>query len=145
MAELIQILNFWRLKCFFLFQILVYSFCGVKLVYWICFKIYKIWKYINFLEIIPCVIKACLSNMLSRGRAHPSERPCSRRDIKRPHYLQKEHNDEVEDKKCFSLPFSSISTLVWLNANFLIDTSHLLLLGKFEYTGGPIFKVVLEC
>ena len=23
--------------------------------------------------------------------------------------------------------------------------SHLLLLGKFEYTGGPIFKVVLEC
>ena len=25
------------------------------------------------------------------------------------------------------------------------DTSQLLLLGKFEYTGGPIFKVVLEC
>ena len=25
------------------------------------------------------------------------------------------------------------------------DMSHLLLLGKFEYTGGPIFKVVLEC
>ena len=24
-------------------------------------------------------------------------------------------------------------------------TSHLLLLGKSEYTGGPIFKVVLEC
>ena len=24
-------------------------------------------------------------------------------------------------------------------------TSHLLLLGKFEYGGGPIFKVVLEC
>ena len=23
--------------------------------------------------------------------------------------------------------------------------SQLLLLGKFEYTGGPIFKVVLEC
>ena len=23
--------------------------------------------------------------------------------------------------------------------------SHLLLLGKFEYTRGPIFKVVLEC
>ena len=26
-----------------------------------------------------------------------------------------------------------------------IDMSHLLLLGKFEYGGGPIFKVVLEC
>ena len=26
-----------------------------------------------------------------------------------------------------------------------VDMSHLLLLGKFEYTGGPIFKVVLEC
>ena len=25
------------------------------------------------------------------------------------------------------------------------NRSHLLLLGKFEYTGGPIFKVVLEC
>ena len=27
----------------------------------------------------------------------------------------------------------------------LSDMSHLLLLGKFEYGGGPIFKVVLEC
>ena len=26
-----------------------------------------------------------------------------------------------------------------------VDKSQLLLLGKFEYTGGPIFKVVLEC
>ena len=25
------------------------------------------------------------------------------------------------------------------------NMSHLLLLGKFEYSGGPIFKVVLEC
>ena len=25
------------------------------------------------------------------------------------------------------------------------DMSHLLLLGKFEFGGGPIFKVVLEC
>ena len=27
----------------------------------------------------------------------------------------------------------------------LCPKSHLLLLGKFEYGGGPIFKVVLEC
>ena len=26
-----------------------------------------------------------------------------------------------------------------------VNMSQLLLLGKFEYTGGPIFKVVLEC
>ena len=26
-----------------------------------------------------------------------------------------------------------------------LHMSHLLLLGKFEYSGGPIFKVVLEC
>ena len=26
-----------------------------------------------------------------------------------------------------------------------VDMTQLLLLGKFEYTGGPIFKVVLEC
>ena len=25
------------------------------------------------------------------------------------------------------------------------DMTQLLLLGKFEYTGGPVFKVVLEC
>ena len=34
--------------------------------------------------------------------------------------------------------------LVWL-CGHLLHTSHLLLLGKFEYGGGPIFKVVLEC
>ena len=28
---------------------------------------------------------------------------------------------------------------------FRIGMTQLLLLGKFEYTGGPIFKVVLEC
>ena len=27
----------------------------------------------------------------------------------------------------------------------VVDMSQLLLLGKFEYGGGPIFKVVLEC
>ena len=27
----------------------------------------------------------------------------------------------------------------------ILNMSHLLLLGKFEYSGGPIFKVVLEC
>ena len=30
----------------------------------------------------------------------------------------------------------------FMNKNYM---SHLLLLGKFEYGGGPIFKVVLEC
>ena len=29
--------------------------------------------------------------------------------------------------------------------NTQLGTSQLLLLGKFEYGGGPIFKVVLEC
>ena len=32
---------------------------------------------------------------------------------------------------------TSIKTIAYM--------SHLLLLGKFEYSGGPIFKVVLEC
>ena len=45
--------------------------------------------------------------------------------------------------------------MVWdgyiLGANFLLDgtsgkhMSHSQMLGKFEYGGGPIFKVVLEC
>ena len=29
--------------------------------------------------------------------------------------------------------------------SLLVYMTQLLLLGKFEYTGGPIFKVVLEC
>ena len=35
-------------------------------------------------------------------------------------------------------------TLV-VSGNSLLYTSQLLLLGKVEYGGGPIFKVVLEC
>ena len=27
----------------------------------------------------------------------------------------------------------------------ILNTTHSQMLGKFEYTGGPIFKVVLEC
>ena len=34
------------------------------------------------------------------------------------------------------------ATLIFLAEG---NMSQLLLLGKFEYTGGPIFKVVLEC
>ena len=48
-----------------------------------------------------------------------------------------------------SEPISSFgSTTVFLKGlkDFLkSNMSHLLLLGKFEYGGGPIFKVVLEC
>ena len=34
----------------------------------------------------------------------------------------------------------------WVSIGLLcLYMSQLLLLGKFEYTGGPIFKVVLEC
>ena len=39
-------------------------------------------------------------------------------------------------KRAYSA-YSGTSTNIYM--------SHLLLLGKFEYTGGPIFKVVLEC
>ena len=35
--------------------------------------------------------------------------------------------------------------LVLVEEMIELDMSQLLLLGKFEYTGGPIFKVVLEC
>ena len=46
-------------------------------------------------------------------------------------------------------PPLSTNLFNWINSikvglGFL-DMTQLLLLGKFEYTGGPIFKVVLEC
>ena len=46
-----------------------------------------------------------------------------------------------------SHPFSSASFIQQRIGTDLSQfyMSHLLLLGKFEYTGGPIFKVVLEC
>ena len=37
------------------------------------------------------------------------------------------------------------SAIVTNVAAFKLYMTQLLLLGKFEYTGGPIFKVVLEC
>ena len=48
------------------------------------------------------------------------------------HYLSASHNYKNRKLKNFlAVP--------------LLDMTQLLLLGKFEYTGGPIFKVVLEC
>ena len=38
-----------------------------------------------------------------------------------------------------------ISTSLYITLFLSLNKSHLLLLGKFEYSGGPIFKVVLEC
>ena len=45
---------------------------------------------------------------------------------------------------------TNLLKIEWIDLNMqtmqTVQTmSHLLLLGKFEYTGGPIFKVVLEC
>ena len=47
-------------------------------------------------------------------------------------------------KQCYTLCI--LLTLVTrLTQRFIVYMTQLLLLGKFEYTGGPIFKVVLEC
>ena len=45
----------------------------------------------------------------------------------------------------FSEMMSNASTGKILGEPSEDDMTQLLLLGKFEYTGGPIFKVVLEC
>ena len=46
-----------------------------------------------------------------------------------------------------SLDYRSASSCwsLGVNASDVAYMTQLLLLGKFEYTGGPIFKVVLEC
>ena len=58
----------------------------------------------------------------------------------------------VRDKKqgvpCRLMPSYGpiiISTSLYITLSLSLNKSHLLLLGKFEYSGGPIFKVVLEC
>ena len=47
----------------------------------------------------------------------------------------------------FSFGFS-LTYMIYLSAlesMFSLNMSHSQMLGKFEYGGGPIFKVVLEC
>ena len=39
----------------------------------------------------------------------------------------------------------SYAMLMQLDVNVIVYMTHSQMLGKFEYTGGPIFKVVLEC
>ena len=46
---------------------------------------------------------------------------------------------------CFLLSGISGYSSVFPVNSVILDMSHLLLLGKFECGGGPIFKVVLEC
>ena len=45
----------------------------------------------------------------------------------------------------------ALMALTWCSVGYIIengiqfDMSHSQMLGKFEYGGGPIFKVVIEC
>ena len=73
-----------------------------------------------------------------------------RKDIRKQHILTKglivaaSVNQLLEEKNQLSFLSTRIYFwLAWLSPK--VSSSHLLLLGKFEYTGGPIFKVVLEC
>ena len=54
--------------------------------------------------------------------------------------FRKVQNQKKKGNKVFSnsSPSNEINKLQ-------LNTTQLLLLGKFEYGGGPIFKVVLEC
>ena len=57
------------------------------------------------------------------------------------------HNVPPATDLCTYNPANSRTSALkkWKRAKKVLHKSHLLLLGKFEYTGGPIFKVVLEC
>ena len=62
------------------------------------------------------------------------------------HNLEKKttwHMGPEDPSKSSSEFHFDISPIV--SVNFVMHMSQLLLLGKFEYGGGPIFKVVLEC
>ena len=51
------------------------------------------------------------------------------------------HDDEDDILRRIHIPVIMTNII----SLYCVYTSHLLLLGKFEYSGGPIFKVVLEC
>ena len=58
-----------------------------------------------------------------------------------------QHNEKIIiNFDRWSMLNEGINDLIYnLQNNEKFIMTHLLLLGKFEYTGGPIFKVVLEC
>ena len=68
-------------------------------------------------------------------RSHSNHPPSQVQYIPQPTRLKSSSN----------LDFVLFSATIFCLRTKLICMSQLLLLGKFEYTGGPIFKVVLEC
>ena len=53
-------------------------------------------------------------------------------------------NKNIYMYRFLTFPVLRITLPAWIRVHQQ-DMTQLLLLGKFEYTGGPIFKVVLEC
>jgi len=51
-----------------------------------------------------------------------------------------EDTDDLKSENC-----DKLKTALGHDGGLKAHMTQLLLLGKFEYTGGPIFKVVLEC
>ena len=69
-------------------------------------------------------------------------------------YLYRQICMAIQPKTFFEFLADNIIRYTWLYSQMYLamqlsatklHMSHLLLLGKFEYGGGPIFKVVLEC
>ena len=55
-------------------------------------------------------------------------------------------DDDQDDEDVGILPITiKLGLPIWEDKDDNVFMTQLLLLGKFEYTGGPIFKVVLEC
>ena len=69
-------------------------------------------------------------------------------------YIYRQICVAIQPKTFFEFLADNIIRYTWLYSQMYLamqlsatklHMSHLLLLGKFEYGGGPIFKVVLEC
>ena len=58
------------------------------------------------------------------------------------HFLSRSQHSGASDKP---IALCEVLPLPLSFNHFQYGSSQLLLLGKFEYGGGPIFKVVLEC
>ena len=86
-----------------------------------------------------------MSATVEKSVAGPVDRSLSKSDMSSVLATNREAGQLSQSLNIVSwiLKFS----VVWSSAGYCsqIYMTQLLLLGKFEYTGGPIFKVVLEC
>ena len=110
-------------------------------------KFGRVWQPVGALKIPTFAMEKPLGATATQGRSRQGG-PLPRRlpNIAKKVPFQKAEEEEEVARRDMSIDESDfLKKELYINVNKWQNMTQLLLLGKFEYTGGPIFKVVLEC